>query len=123
MSGTSTLTQFQRFVWESLPIRREAVGREVIDDVVLMAVQCWPVEELPQADGNTQQEVIVLRALGNDIRRIMALVYGQDRFHGYWLVALRVLIPQVVDLIHDWWRRRKDNRAKMIMWRRKWVVE
>jgi hypothetical protein len=41
----------------------------------------------------------------------------------YWTVGLRTLIPNAVEIIYDWWRRRKDNRAKIITWRRKWVVE
>ena len=123
MSGTSNLPQFHRYVWECLPIRREAVGREVIDDVVLIAMQMWPVEPLSQVDGDTQEEVIALRAVCIDIRRMLSFVYGDERFEGYWIIGLHTLIPKVVDIINDWWRRRKDNRAKLITWRRKWVVE
>ena len=123
MSGTSNIPQFQRYVWESLPIRREAVGREAIDDVTLVVLQFWPVETLSQAGPDTQEEVIVLRGLVIDIRRVLSFVYGAERFEGFWLIGLHALIPRVIDVTNDWWRRRKDNRAKMNAWRRKWAIE
>ena len=91
MSGTSNLPQFQRYVWECLPIRREAVDREVVDDVVLLALQLWPVEHLSKA-ATRQEESVVLAVLCKDIARIMDFVYGPERFRGYWLLALRILI-------------------------------
>lgn len=123
MSGTSSLPQFQRYVWECLPIRKEAVDREVIDDVVLVAIQCWPVEHLAQTQHGSQEELIVLSVVSADIRRILTFVYGEDRFRGYWLIGLRSLMPQVVSVINGWWQRRKDNRAKINTWRRKWMVD
>lgn len=123
MSGTSSLSQFQRYVWESLPIRREAVEREVIDDVVLVAVQLWPVEHLSHAGHDTPEERVVLGVLTNDIRRILSCVYGEERFKGYWIIGARMLTPQAVSVINQWWRRRKDNRAKINTWRRKWAVD
>jgi hypothetical protein len=123
MSGTSNLPQFQRYVWENLPIRREAVDQEVIYDVVLVAVQFWPVEHLSQTDRNSQEEAIVLSVLTNDVRRVLTFVYGDERFRGYWLIGLRSLLPQAIGVINDWWQRRKDNRAKINTWRRKWVID
>lgn len=123
MSGTSTIQQFQRYVWECLPIRKEAVDREMIDDVVLAAVQFWPVEHLAQTQPGSQEEAIVLSVLSKDIRRVLQFVYGDERFQGYYLIGLRTLIPQSVNVINQWWQSRKDNRAKINTWRRKWVVE
>lgn len=123
MSGTASLQQFQRYVWESLPIRKEAIEREVIDDLVMIAVQCWPAEKLSQTDTGTQEELVVLSSVSADIRRMLTLIYGEDRFRACWIVALRSLIPQAVGVINHWWQRRKDNRAKLNTWRRKWSVE
>lgn len=123
MSGTSNLPQFQRFVWESLPIRKEAVGREAIDDVTILAVQMWPVEHLSQTELKTAEETVVLKAACQDIRRILAFVYGEDRFKGMWILGLHSMIPAVVEVVNGWWRTRKDNRAKLTMWRRKWVAD
>lgn len=123
MGGTATIEELQRYVWELLPTRKLAINREVAHDAVIVAVQCWPVELLSQAAVGSQECVQALNSLVNDIRRILSCVYGTDRFRAYWAVGLRTLIPNAVEIIYDWWRRRKDNRAKIITWRRKWVVE
>ena len=121
MSSTATIPQFQRYVWESLPIRREAVDREFMDDLVLIAIQQWPSDELSQATPGSAEEADAMRQVQWDIRRIMEFTYGQERFNGYWLLGARTLIPQAVEVVRQWWRRRKDNRAKVSIWRRRWV--
>lgn len=123
MSGTSNLPQFQRYVWESLPVRREVIGREMVDDAVLVAVQHWPTESLSECDHNSKEELVLMSDLATDISRILTVVYGDDRYRAVWLLGLRSLIYQTLAVITDWWRRRKDNRAKMTTWRRKWVIE
>lgn len=123
MSGTSTIQQFQRYVWECLPIRREAVDREAINDVILVAIQFWPVELIAQTQAGTPEEAVVLNVLSQDIRRVLRFVYGDDRFQGYYTIGLRTLIPQTVAIISQWWHSRKDNRAKINTWRRKWVID
>lgn len=121
MASTATIRQFQRFVWESLPIRREALGQEFISDIVLLAVQQWPAEELSQAAPDTPEEAEAIRSLQWDIRRMAEFIYGEERFAGFWLLGARAVIPLVVEVIRKWWRRRKDNRAKIGIWRRRWV--
>lgn len=120
MSGTSTIRQFQDYMWESLPARRVAIGREVIDDVATLAIQFWPVEELCQAAPRSKEEIVLLADLGGDIRRLLVLVYSLERVEALYLLGLDTIIPQLLDNMCDWWRRRKDNRAKLIIWRRKW---
>ena len=120
MSGTSTIRQFQDYMWNSLPVRRAAVGREVIDDVVLLAIQFWPVEELSQAAPRSKEEFVSLADLADDIRRVFVLVYGLERVEALLLLGLDKINPLVIDNLCDWWRRRKDNRAKLIIWRRRW---
>lgn len=123
MGGTATIEELQRYVWELLPTRKLAIDREIANDAIIVAVQCWPVELLSQAAVGSQECVQALNSLVNDIRRMLSCIYGADRFMAYWTVGLRTLIPNAVEIIYDWWRRRKDNRAKIITWRRKWVVE
>lgn len=122
MASTATISQFQRYVWESLPIRKEAIDREFIDDLVLIAVQQWPAEDLSQASPGSADEAAAMRQLQWDIRRMLEFVYGEQRFNGYWILGARTVIPQAVEVIRQWWRRRKDNRAKISIWRRRWVA-
>jgi hypothetical protein len=121
MASTATLSQFQRYVWESLPLRREALDQEFVDDLVLIAVQQWPSDELSQASPGSEEEADLIRRLHWDIRRLLELTYGQERFNGYWILGARTVIPQAVEVMLKWWRRRKDNRAKIGIWRRRWV--
>lgn len=120
---TATLPQFQQYVWELLPIRKEAIGRELIDDVVIAAVQFWPNEELSQIEADSEAEQAELRKVAWSVRRVLEFTYGQERFQGYWLLGARFLIPAVLEITRIWWRRRKDNRAKIAIWRRKWTNE
>lgn len=120
---TATLPQFQNYVWELLPVRREAMGREFIDDIVIAAVQFWPNEELSKVDAGSPEEQAELRRLAWSVRRVLEFTYGQERFQGYWLLGARFLIPAVLEIVRVWWRRRKDNRAKIAIWRRKWTNE
>ena len=119
---TATIQQFQRYVWETLPVRKAAVGPEIVGDAVLIAVQHWPSDRLSEVDPNSPAEVDLMHRLGWDIRRILECIYGSERFVGYWLIGLRTLIPQLIDVVRVWWRKRKDNRAKIGIWRRKWAV-
>lgn len=123
MSGTSTIQQFQKYVWDGLPARREVVGREMVDDIVLLSIQLWPVEHLSQSDPNSQEQVVILAALAADVRRILELIYGEERFRGYRTLGVGPTIMRVIELVYGWWHRRKDNRAKVNTWRRKWVIE
>lgn len=121
--STATLPQFQSYMWELLPARREALGREVIDDIVILAVQFWPNEELSSTVPDTEAEAELLRSTAWAIRRVLEFVYGEVRFQGVWLLGANVMVPKILDLMLAWWRRRKDNRAKVAIWRRKWTNE
>lgn len=120
---TSTLKQFQRYVWNRLPPRRTVAGEEVVFDIVALAVTEWPSEALSQADPESLEEFNALRTLILSIKRQAEFMYGQKRFAGLWLAILQMLIPMIVQAILDWWRQRKDHRARLLMWRRKWVVD
>lgn len=122
-NSTATLPQFQNYVWNLLPIRREAVGREMVDDIVLVAVQLWPTEALSQLDAGSTEEADELRRLAWSIRRILEFVYGSVRFNGYWLLGANSVVLMVIDIMRAWWRKRKDNRAKIGIWRRRWTHE
>jgi hypothetical protein len=120
MSGTSTIKQFQEYMWQSLPARRVAAGREVVDDVSILAIQFWPVEELCQAAPRSREEFVARADLRSDIYRLLVLVYGLERAEALRLLGLDSVVSHLLDNMCDWWRRRKDNRAKLIIWRRKW---
>lgn len=123
MDKTTTLKQFQQYVWDQLPPRRLKAGQEVVGDIVALAIQEWPVDLLVKYENNPEERDEILRKLALSIKRQAEFVYGQKRFAGLWIAALQILIPIIVQIILDWWLKRKDNQARLIIWRRRWKVD
>ncbi len=116
---SSTLQQFQEKLWNELPHQRSMLGREVVCDAIAVAIQEWPDERLSQEEKGQEQATI--RELRASVRRQLRLMYGDEKFESMWIIALQIILPILVDQILQWWRRRKDNRSRLRMWRRKWV--
>ena len=121
--ATTTLSQFQQYVWDRLPPRREVAGREMVDDLVALAIQEWPVDLLSQADPDSTAQVEAMREMVVSMKRQAEFIYGQKRFAGVWFVALQMLIPIIVQVILEWWRHRKVNRSRLTIWRRRWRTD
>lgn len=118
---TGTLPQFQEYVWEQLPYQRGMLGKEAVYDVVNVAIQEWPDELLCSCDPDSQAEAQVTGELGASVRRHLRLAYGAEKFDAMWIIALQILLPIIIDQVLKWWRRRKENRGRIRIWRRKWV--
>lgn len=118
---TTTLSQFQEFLWEELPYQRGMLGGEVVRDVIAVAVQEWPDEQLSSAKPGSPDEDVIKAKLREDICRHMRLVYGDEKFGTLWLLALQILLPIIIDQMLKWWRKRKENKGRIRIWRRKWI--
>lgn len=118
---TRTLEQFQEWIWSELPVRKNLAGKEAVFDAISAAVHEWPDEDISGFSAGSDQEMASMLKLSRSVRRHMALVYGDNKFASIWVPALQILLPLIVDLILKWWRRRKEHRARLRMWRRKWV--
>lgn len=118
---TRTLEQLQEWVWSELPVRKNVAGKEAVCDAVSAAVHEWPDEELSSSPAGGEREMAAMLGLSKSVRRHMALVYGEKQFGSMWVIALQILLPLIVDLVLKWWRRRKEHRARIRVWRRKWV--
>lgn len=121
--STRTMGQFQTYVWDNLSTKRTGVGREVVDDLVALAVQEWPSELLSQCDFNSVEETKLLADLKTNVKRQAQLLYGEKRFKSLWLIALQLLLPLILEVVLKWWRERKTNRGKLATWRRHWEIE
>tara|TARA_Y100001973_G_C5168922_1_gene317833 strand:- start:508 stop:915 length:408 start_codon:yes stop_codon:yes gene_type:complete len=120
---TKSFDQFQEFVWLNLPARRTTAGREVVDDLVALAIQEWPSDFLSQVDPGTREEAIILKQLVKDIRRQVHILYGDSRFTVLWIAVLQFIIPIIVQIILEWWREKKSHRGKITIWRRKYGIK
>lgn len=120
---TATIPQLQTFVWGSLPIRKEAVGQEVVQDFVLAMIQFFPVEQLSQVEPDSRDEGRLVVRATSDARRVLRFVYGLDRFDGYWIIGLSSLSLSIGRILVKWWRAKKENRNRLLEWRQNWVAE
>ena len=116
-----TLSDLQDYVWESLPMRKHAVGREAVSDCVAVIIQEWPDDVLEHTQSGDTGELVATQELTKTVKRHMALAYGEQKFGTIWLLALQILLPIIIDLVLRWWRSRRDNRGKIRIWRRKWI--
>lgn len=121
MRQIKTFQDFQEQIWTELPLRKHALGKEVVFDCIAVIAQEWPDEVLCQTKSGDTGEVIATEELMKTVKRHMTLTYGEQRFGSLWLLALQMILPIIVDQILRWWRRRKDNQGKLRIWRRKWV--
>ena len=119
---TKTFTQFQNYVWAKLPPRRTRAGREVVFDLVSLAVQEWPSDLLSQVQPGSKEEGDILRGVVSDIKRQAHVLYGEKRFGSLWIIVLQFVIPIIVEIVLEWWRSRKLNRGKIALWRRRWDI-
>jgi hypothetical protein len=117
---TATIPQFQKYCWGLLPIRKQVLGQEVVFDCIVAGIQFWPVEELSQAETGSKEEADAIKFLEKDINRLLVLLWGDDRYRSFQILGLEQLLPELLTLMLHWWRRRKDNRGRIIIWRRKW---
>lgn len=123
LTMTDELTHFQDFVWESLPVRKEVAGRETVDDLILVLIQLWPDEYLEACERGSGGDTVCMESLALDSERILTLIYGDDRYRIMLMLGMQVVTYRTINLMNDWWRRKKANRVKLEEWRKNWVIE
>ena len=123
MTPSNEMINFQQFVWESLPVRKEVAGREIVDDLITVLVQLWPAEFLAACERGSTGDSVCMESLAKDSERLLTVIYGDDRYRVMWMLAMNVMTHKAINLMNDWWRRRKGNRVKLEEWRKNWVTE
>jgi hypothetical protein len=46
----------------------------------------------------------------------MDLVYGDRKCGSVWIIALQFILPIIIRLVYDWWKKRKENKDRMAKW-------
>lgn len=118
---TTSLPLLQEYLWDQLPEERQAVGRTVVNDLINVLVQEWPDEQLSGLNPENYAGSQPLVDLTKSVRRHLRLVYGSADFDSMLLIAIQILLPILITQLLDWWKRRKENRARLRRWRRGWV--
>ena len=123
VARTATLPLFAKYVWTQMPIRKLVVGEEMVDDIVILAVQFYPVSEMSQVEKTSPEEASLLKELCKIIDMNLVFIYGESNHEAYSRLGLEAMIGHVVYAVNYWWRRSKRNRGNLILWRRKWMAD
>lgn len=114
-------SMFQNMIWDSLPMRKHACGREKVFDIVAVVVQEFPEEAMSNSQSGDTAEVLAVKQLVASTKRHLALAYGEREFGFIWMFILNLMVGQIIQLIISWWRRAPQNPGKLKVWRRKWI--
>lgn len=105
------------YVRRRLPVRARLVGKERLDDLVLMAVTEWPTDWLMQCERGSAEEEKVLAATTERVGRTYEAVRGGEKRYGFfWAFVLSAVVSAVVQYVLEWWLHRSANRVKMAAW-------
>jgi hypothetical protein len=116
-----TLDELKDRMWDDLPlVRKNLVGRDRVDDLVMVAVEQCPVEFIAHVDPGSGEEEVVSRAWGQSIKRGYCLLYGDDAEFGpiFWLLISPVL-QMIVKRLLEWWWESPKHRVLMAGWKRR----
>lgn len=98
-------------------MRARLVGRERLNDIVLMAVTEWPVEPLIRSSRGSVEEEKALQDTVRRVGRTYEAVHGSEKTYGFfWTFVLSAAISAIVGHILEWWLSRASNRVKMAGW-------
>jgi hypothetical protein len=126
MPRPTSFETLQEYVWQKLPRRRTMVGKEAVFDAVSVTVQEWPSQQFEAFSGIAEgeasdEETAALKDLEGNIKRQMDLVYGDRKFGSVWIIALQFILPIIIRLVYEWWRKRKENKDRLSAWQSKLV--
>lgn len=126
--SSPAFSRLQRQIWEILPDKKHAAGKEKVYDIVSIVVQEWPEKEFASLDPDPEKNVLIkigaYRKLVRAVKRHMNLLYGQeDEFETLWIIALEILISQVIRLVLRWWVENRRNQRTLSNWRKRWAAE
>lgn len=115
-----TLGDFKEHVWGELPpIRRMLVGREVVNDLVEIAVHNWESQVLSHCANDAQRQVVASSILRSVRRGYQAISGREAEEYGvfFWPILLQAVASLVVQLILQWWLDKRMNRVRLEVWK------
>lgn len=112
--------KFQEQVWNQLPLRKFLAGKERVFDCISVVVQEWPDEQFALATGDSKAEATAIRDLMKSSKRHLHLAYGDREFGFIWATILSALLYELIIILIEWWRKRKENRMAILCWQEQW---
>lgn len=112
--------RFQEEVWQKLPLRRYLAGKERVFDCISVVVQEWPDEQFALSTGDKKSEATAIRDLMKSSKRHLHLAYGDREFGFIWATILSALLYELIIVLLEWWRNKKENRMALLHWQDQW---
>lgn len=112
--------KFQEEIWQQLPLRKFLAGKERVFDCISVVVQEWPDEQFALATGDPKAEATAIRDLMKSSKRHLHLAYGDREFGFIWATILSALLYELIIILIEWWRKRKENRMALLHWQDQW---
>lgn len=115
-----SFTAFQEEVWRRLPLRKYLAGKERVFDCISVVVQEWPDEQMALATDDAKAEAVAIRDLMKNAKRHLHLAYGERDFGFIWATILSALLYELIIILIEWWRKKKENRMAILRWQESW---
>lgn len=121
MTAEMTVEDFQDEMWDRMGPRKYVAGREAVYDLIAVAVQEWPTEDLVHVKSGSGAEIYQTDRLKQAIRRHMILTHGESKqFSFIWTLIFSAIVNEVVKVILAWWWNSDKNRGLIRKWRQRW---
>lgn len=120
MKSDPSYRTFQEEIWQQLPLRKFLAGKERVFDCISVVVQEWPDEQFALATGDPKAEATAIRDLMKSSKRHLHLAYGDREFGFIWATILSALLYELIIILIEWWRNRKENRMALLHWQDQW---
>lgn len=113
-----TIEDLQDRIWDELPLlRRSLVGRDRVDDLVLVAVEQSPIEFISHLEPESPECAVVSAAWGQSVKRGYCLLYP-EMGPIFWLLISPVL-QVILRRLLEWWWESSKNRILLAGWKRR----
>lgn len=113
------LAEFKDHIWSEMPpVRRMLVGREVVNDLVEIAVHQWESDMLVHCTDDVQRQTVAANILRSVKRGYQAISGREPQEYGiFWAMLLQAVASLVVQLILQWWMAKRMNRVRLEVWK------
>ncbi len=116
MSDSVSIEQLCDRVRRLLPLRSRLVGRERLNDLVMISVQEWPCESL--LNGEAYHEILMERTRKRVVRTYEAL-HGDDQKYGaLWEFVVSAVASAILQHILEWWWEKRSHRVCLAGWQK-----
>ena len=111
------LDELQEHVWQRLPMRKYMVGRKLVNELTLLAIENWESEYLGHAASEEGRDIVAMSIAGR-VKRAHQWQSGKEpqEYGMLWMLVLGAVVSAVVQILVRWWMERQVHRVLMAGW-------